>query len=427
MHLFHGSSLNNMKLLTLVSSLSLATIAVALPLQSTSKAITVPIRRANSGMTKRSINTQTLYNEMPIAYVIDVDIGTPPQHFTLQVDTGSSDLWVPSTACTVDAGCPGARYDASKSSTYKNVSIPFNITYALGKDQGFYGYDKLKIAGYTIEKQLFAAVYMAMNSTEPPTSTPYREGIIGLGPVDGTTLGKAGDVKGARPFIYTLYEDGLIPYPVFSVHLGNLYKKGYSGSLTIGGIDDSMYTGDIDIIKVAPYYNIKNEPGFIWWNLLVDSFVLRGDDVHQSWKVNPKPQAFTMDTGASYSYLPGDIVESLAKTLDSNASTTDNTSYNLACSLLNSTEKLEINFTNSTNSPEDSTTSFSVPISDLVIPLLDENNSTVCTLGLFAAASVDEYILGLTVLRHMYLVYDLEAEIMGIAKPVLEDITPYAM
>jgi Eukaryotic aspartyl protease len=415
-----------MKLLTLVSSLSLATVAVTLPLQSTPKAITIPLRRAATGMTKRNINTQTLYNEQPIAYIIDADIGTPPQHFTLHVDTGSSDLWIPSMACTVEAGCPGARYDASKSSTYKNASIPFNITYAVGADQGFYGYDKLSIAGYTIEKQLFATVYMALNSTEAPTSTPYREGIIGLGPVDGTTLGKAADVKGARPFIYTLYEDGLIPYPVFSVHLGNLYKKGYSGSLTIGGIDDSMYKGDIDIIKVAPYYNINNEPGFIWWNLLVDSFVLKEDDAHHVWKVNPEPQAFTMDTGATYSYLPGDIVESLAKSLYPNATTSDNSSYNMPCSLLNSTETFEINFTNSTKSPEDSITSYSIPVADIIFPLLD-NNNTVCTLGLVVAKSADEYILGLTILRHMYLVYDLDAKVMGIAKPVVEDITPYAL
>ncbi|KAG2174035.1 hypothetical protein INT44_000149 [Umbelopsis vinacea] len=426
-HLFSTIPLpDHMKLFSLVSSLTIATVAVALPLQSTSKAITVPLRRATTGIVKRNINTQSLYNEQPTAYIIDADIGTPPQHFTLHVDTGSSDLWIPSLACTVEAGCPGARYDAGKSSTYKNASIPFNITYALGSDQGFYGYDKLSIAGYTIEKQLFAAVFMAVNSTEAPTATPYREGIIGLGPVDGTTLGKAANVKGAKPFIYSLYEDGLIPYPVFSIHLGSLYKQGYSGSLTIGGIDDSMFTGDIDIIKVAPYYNINKEAGFIWWNLLVDSFTLDGEGVHQSWKVKAEPQAFTMDTGATFSYLPGEIVEKLAKSLYENATTTDNSSYSMPCSLLNSTQNFEINFTNSTKSPEDSLTSFTIPVADLIIPQLD-NNNTVCTLGLLVAKSVDEYILGLTVLRHMYLVYDLQDEIMGIAKPVIENIIPYPL
>ncbi|KAH8555913.1 aspartic peptidase domain-containing protein [Umbelopsis sp. PMI_123] len=415
-----------MKLLFLVGSLSLATIAAAMPLQLTSKAFTVPMRRASNVLSKRNINTQTLYNELPIGYIIDVDIGTPPQHFTLHVDTGSSDLWVPSSDCTTTAGCPGAKFDASKSSTYKNASIPFNITYASGSSQGSYGYDKLQIAGYTIEKQLFATVYTAVNTTEAPKSTPYREGIIGLGPVQGSTLGKAADVKGARPFIYTLYEDGLIPYPVFSIYLGNLYKQGYSASLTIGGIDDSLFTGNIEIIKVAPYFGINKDPGFIWWNLLVDSFALKGDSGDITWKVNPEPQAFTMDTGATYSYLPADTVDNFAKALYPEAKPEEDSSYTLPCSLLNSTDTFEINFTNSTKSPEDSLYSFKIPVADLVVPVI-LNNTTICTFGFIAAASVDTYILGLTVLRHMYLIYDIKDQLMGIAKPVIEDITPYPL
>lgn len=61
-----------------------------------------------------------------------IGIGTPAQPFLIDFDTGSSDLWVPSSSCT-SSTCPDKhKYNATASSTSSKKSGHFSIQYGDG-------------------------------------------------------------------------------------------------------------------------------------------------------------------------------------------------------------------------------------------------------------------------------------------------------
>jgi saccharopepsin len=89
-------------------------------------------------------------------YFTNITIGTPPQSFRVVLDTGTSNLWIPSVQCTSIACFLHAKYDSTQSSTYKANGTAFSSPYGSGTVEGFVSQDKVEVGDLTIQNQLFA-------------------------------------------------------------------------------------------------------------------------------------------------------------------------------------------------------------------------------------------------------------------------------
>ncbi|KAJ7048488.1 aspartic peptidase domain-containing protein [Mycena amicta] len=112
-----------------------------------------------------------------IAYTLPVLLGEEnenPQNLSLQVDTGSSDLWVASSSCSSSSCSSTPRYDPSVSGALAPAN--FTISYLVGSVSGPVYWDTVTVGGYSISNQALAA---ADKVDSEPLESKFS-GILGL-------------------------------------------------------------------------------------------------------------------------------------------------------------------------------------------------------------------------------------------------------
>lgn len=82
-------------------------------------------------------------------YLIQLQMGTPPQNFTVQLDTGSADAWVIDSNCD-SLQCRGRagqkhRFNKSSSRTFAEDGHEFLIEYNHRGVEGKIGKDKMQV------------------------------------------------------------------------------------------------------------------------------------------------------------------------------------------------------------------------------------------------------------------------------------------
>uniref|UniRef100_K7FGX3 Peptidase A1 domain-containing protein n=1 Tax=Pelodiscus sinensis TaxID=13735 RepID=K7FGX3_PELSI len=85
-------------------------------------------------------------NYLDTYYFGEISIGTPPQNFLVLFDTGSSNLWVPSTYCQTQACSNHARFNPNQSSTFSNIGTTYTLPYGFGDVEVVLGYDTVTVS-----------------------------------------------------------------------------------------------------------------------------------------------------------------------------------------------------------------------------------------------------------------------------------------
>ncbi|SCV72434.1 BQ2448_3971 [Microbotryum intermedium] len=157
-----------------------------------------------------------------------ISIGTPAKKFNIDFDTGSADLWVPSSDCNSAACNPHTKYDPSKSSTSKaDPSKKLSIVYGDGSSTtGLVYQDTVSLAGLTATGQGFGvATGMSSDWANDP-----MDGLMGMG------YASISQTK-STPFFQTLVAEKQVAAPQFS------FKLGASGDseLFLGGMNSNDY------------------------------------------------------------------------------------------------------------------------------------------------------------------------------------------
>ncbi|XP_047431614.1 nothepsin [Mugil cephalus] len=193
---------------------------------------------------------EKIYNFMDAQYYGEIGLGTPEQNFSVVFDTGSADLWVPSSYCVSEACALHKRFKAFESSSFHHDGRMFGIHYGSGHLLGVMARDTLKIGGLTTLNQEFGeSVY------EPGAAFVMAkfDGVLGMG------YRSLAEIVG-NPVFDNMVAQKLVDEPVFSFYLSRRTSStDPEGELTLGGSNEALYTGPINWVPLSAkgYWQIK--------------------------------------------------------------------------------------------------------------------------------------------------------------------------
>lgn len=183
-----------------------------------------------------------LKNYLDAQYTGEIGIGSPPQKFTVVFDTGSSNLWVPSSKCTLSIACYfHSKYKSSKSSSYTEIGKPCEINYASGSISGVFSQDNVSVGNLVVKDQVFIE---ATREGSLVFVLAKFDGILGLGFQEIS-------VGNAVPVWYNMLQQNLVGEEVFSFWINRDADAKEGGEIVFGGVDPKHFKGNHTYVPVT--------------------------------------------------------------------------------------------------------------------------------------------------------------------------------
>lgn len=333
--------------------------------------------RPNEAGKRADIQSLPLNNEK-YWYSVTLEIGSNKDTVKVDIDTGSSDLWVTekTATCTPSQGLDsnycktGGTYDSSKSTTYKNLNENFRIGYVDGSSaSGGYATEDITIpGGPTIHGFQFGDV---------TTSDIQQGGILGVGYSTNEAEGSYDN------FPVLLKKQGIIDKVAYSLYLNS--QSATTGSIIFGGVDNAKYSGSL----ISNPTTSKKELAITLNSVSYDGGSTNfGSDA-------------VLDSGTTYTYLTD--VSPIVKALGAQK---NGDLYIALCKQPN--KSVSYNFGNNAK--------IQVPYSALLSDPLSYTDNTVSPYCQLLAGQSDINLLGDSFLRSAYVVYDLQDNKISVAQ-----------
>ncbi|KAI8342352.1 aspartic peptidase domain-containing protein [Chlamydoabsidia padenii] len=314
-----------------------------------------------------------------VEYLGTIGVGSPPQYFKMNLDTGSADIWIPAEPCET---CLGHNiFNPKQSSSFLPINETWSLRYGDGSGvRGVTAGDTIKIGDVSVANQTIGLA----NALSPDfVNDRYMDGIIGLA---FPSLSYTGETQSV---VERLYEAGAIAEPVVGVFLGHIGDAGGKGEAVFGGVNPDHYTGNVKYIPVTQKK---------YWQVDFGGIEI-GDQSIPTTKV----QAI-IDTGTTLTVL----TPALSKAFhDAIPGANYDTMYGwiVPCKPANGNQVVTFNLGGM---------DFPVRIVDMIRERSSPDDPSLCYSGV-AEANSNLVIMGDTFLRNYYSVYDFKQARIGLA------------
>ncbi|KAH9936202.1 aspartic peptidase domain-containing protein [Fomitopsis serialis] len=292
-------------------------------------------------------------------YTVAINVGNTTT--AVNLDTGSSDLWIMSDTCQTPV-CQKSTAHAYPTESMQLTGATVNLTYGDSTTGTFASgpivMDEVTLAGLSMPMQPLAAI----SNTNNMAVLNGGAGIVGLGfPSQSSIQSQVVNAKFGRsvtanefvshmsslgPLVSRMVADGMVEQPLFSVTLQrDTIDVSGTGQLTIGELPDGIDNSSLTWVPVRLYSTAdgglqapsfaSNETYPLRWEVPIGNVYLDGKPLANS---TVKPNGVTtsfvdalIDTGNSLIRGPSDVVNSILRSVSPAFARSANAKPMLSC------------------------------------------------------------------------------------------------
>ncbi|GME79991.1 unnamed protein product [Ambrosiozyma monospora] len=312
---------------------------------------------------------------------------------------------------TLDCSTYGT-FDPTNSDTFHNNNTGFGITYA---DQTFangtWGYDNVIINGITISDLSLAVA----------DHTDSSMGVLGIsfGSLQTTYSGSGSNYYNAYTYEnlpLKLKSAGMINKVTYSIYLND--SSSGNANILFGGVDHSKYAGQLTLLPIVNSLNSYGYSSPTHIEVTLNSVIIGDTRKQHQMEIASGAALALLDTGTTLTYIPDNLLSIIVEVLSLEVNSQTGY-YTMDCSA-GIDYFLTFNFQGF---------EIQIPLSSFLLDLTTYSGyrSSTCQLGLMSSGD-NGVLLGDSFLRNMYLVVDLEDNVVAMAPAnfgsYVEDIDP---